>query len=78
MPCPNEVNIPVIFGAYNQARVYGLWDTARNTYKSIGNVPWITGKNAEACIQCGLCESKCPQKLEIPKQLAEAHKALKE
>jgi predicted aldo/keto reductase-like oxidoreductase len=76
MPCPNEVNIPVIFGAYNQARVYGLWDPACDTYASIGNVPWMTGKNAEACIECGLCETKCPQKLEIIKQLAEAHKAL--
>lgn len=75
-PCPNEVNIPAIFGAYNQARVYGLWGPAHEAYAAIGNVPWTTGKNAEACTECGICLAKCPQKIDIPQQLARAHEAL--
>lgn len=76
MPCPNEVNIPVIFSAYNTGRVYGLWEPARGTYAQIGANPWIKGKRADGCTECGVCLEKCPQKLDIPKQLAEAHEAL--
>ncbi|MHB0999102.1 MAG: aldo/keto reductase [Armatimonadota bacterium] len=76
MPCPNEVNIPVIFGTYNTARVYGLWDPAKDTYNQIGKVPWITGKMGDECIQCGQCEEKCPQHLKIQEELVKAHEAL--
>jgi len=75
-PCPQEVNIPLIFGSYNLARVYGLWDTAREGYKQIGVLPWLKGKKGDACSECGICEDKCPQKLPIRRQLAEAHAAL--
>jgi predicted aldo/keto reductase-like oxidoreductase len=72
-PCPQEVNIPYIFGKYNEARVYGLWDAARQAYQS-----WtrVSGKNAEACVECALCEEKCPQHIPIIAQLKEAHEAL--
>jgi len=76
IPCPNEVNIPHIFRAYNNARVYGFWDSARRSYAGIGKSQWIKGKNAEACTECGECEKKCPQKIPIRDQLKEAHKAL--
>lgn len=75
MPCPNDVNIPHIFNMFNMARVYDLWEPALKGYENTGNVPWITGKAADACTECGVCEEKCPQKLEIRKQLAEAHAA---
>lgn len=76
MPCPNEVNIPLIFHAFNTGRVYGFWDHAKRIYSAIGKTEWAAGKNAEACIQCGQCMEKCPQKIEIIKQLGEAHEAL--
>ena len=75
-PCPNEINIPQIFTAYNQARVYGLWDLARKTYARIGKGPRAKSKQADACKECGECEKKCPQKIPIRDQLKEAHKAL--
>jgi predicted aldo/keto reductase-like oxidoreductase len=73
MPCPNEVNIPRIFRKYNEARVYGLWEVTRATYRD-----WSpsAGKRADACVECGLCEEKCPQRIPIRTQLAEAHEAL--
>jgi predicted aldo/keto reductase-like oxidoreductase len=74
-PCPNEVNIPHIFGLYNTARVYGLWQPAVEGYNQIGKNPWIPGKTGDACVECGQCEEKCPQHLQISKQLAEAHSA---
>jgi hypothetical protein len=75
-PCPNEINIPQIFTAYNQARVYGLWDLARRTYARIGKGPRAKSKQADACKECGKCEEKCPQKIPIRAQLKEAHEVL--
>jgi hypothetical protein len=57
-------------------RVYGLWDHARKTYARIGSNKWDKGAKADACIECGACEPKCPQNIPIRKQLAEAHAAL--
>jgi uncharacterized protein len=71
MPCPHEVNIPLNFQIMNYHRVYKITDYAKEQYKLIGTVDWMKGKNAAACIECGLCEDKCPQKIEIRKQLRE-------
>ena len=74
MPCPEEVNIAHIFRKYNEARVYGLWDQARTAYQEW---QWVSGKRADACVECGECEDKCPQQIPIREQLAEAHESLK-
>lgn len=71
MPCPNEVNIPLNFQLMNYHRVYGITEYARGEYQKIGEVEWMKGKRAEECIDCGICEEKCPQKIEIRKQLRE-------
>ncbi len=76
MPCPSEVNIPLNFRLMNYHKVYNLTDHARAEYKKIGNDPWMKGKQAHDCIECGVCEEKCPQKIEIRKQLKETAKAL--
>ena len=73
MPCPQEVNIPHIFQKYNEARVYGLWEAASEAYRAW---KWVSGKQADACIECGECEEKCPQHIPIREQLQEAHEAL--
>lgn len=76
MPCPNDVNIPLNFRIMNYHRVYNLTDYARQEYSNIGTNEWSKGKKADECIECGLCEEKCPQKIEIRKQLKETAKAL--
>ena len=72
MPCESKVDIPRVFGLYNEGRVYGLWDHARGSYKEAVK----DGKSADLCIQCGTCLDKCPQKLDIPERLKESHAAL--
>jgi predicted aldo/keto reductase-like oxidoreductase len=77
MPCPNGVNIPGNFYAMNMLRVYGLKGHARWLYRQFGadkenNLP------ASACVECGECEPKCPQRIPIIAQLKETHRALGE
>ena len=56
-----------------------MWDLeeyAKVRYAEIGVNPWIPGKRADACIECGACEDKCPQSIAIIDQLKECQKLL--
>ena len=79
LPCPQEVNIPAVFQLMNYYRVYDLKDYAREVYRKMENEERFApqGKTAAVCIECGECLDKCPQNIEIIKQLKEAEKALK-
>jgi predicted aldo/keto reductase-like oxidoreductase len=76
MPCPQGINIPEIFTIMNYHRVYKITDFARAAYAEIGKVPWKQFGNASKCVECGICETKCPQSLPIREQLKETHKTL--
>jgi predicted aldo/keto reductase-like oxidoreductase len=76
LPCPKDVQIPKIFEAFNRGRVYGLWQNSKNAYNDIGKHDWNKGAKAGACVECGECEKKCPQKIPIMAQLREARAAL--
>ncbi|MFX0210707.1 MAG: aldo/keto reductase, partial [Candidatus Hodarchaeota archaeon] len=75
-PCPNEVNISLIFNSLIRYQVYGIKDSAKMTYSSIGKMRWAPGKDATACEECGECEPKCPQNIPIIDQLKIAHQHL--
>ncbi len=68
--CPQEVNIPHIFQAMNNYRIYGIRDHAQHMYNEIGG-KWVKGAKADVCIECGECEQYCPQKIDIREQLKE-------
>jgi predicted aldo/keto reductase-like oxidoreductase len=83
MPCPNEVNIPENFRYMNWFKVWNLEKEATDAYDKLGKdghwTPWggaTPGLKAEACIQCGECEPKCPQNIPIINQLEEVAKTL--
>ncbi|MHB9029218.1 MAG: aldo/keto reductase [Candidatus Latescibacterota bacterium] len=76
LPCPQGVSIPRIFELYNQAKIYDIRKTSQETYSQIGKVPWEPGKTADSCTECGICETKCPQRIPIREQLAESHRML--
>jgi uncharacterized protein len=62
LPCPQGVNIPLNFEWFNQATVYrGASVTlCRNLYHTLPDA-----ERAAACEQCGACEERCPQGIEI-------------
>ncbi len=65
-PCPAGINIPHLFNMFTYHNVYGLTDHAKgefNRYKNDG------GKLLADCKNCGKCEKKCPQHLNIRKEL---------
>lgn len=69
LPCPNDVLIPQIFAIYNNAMMYGEQERGQRTYENqISEV-----NQADACIECGECESLCPQHLTIIDYLKDAH-----
>jgi len=80
MPCPQGVGIPLIFAAMIQHKVWEATDAAKARYRHIleGKARWQDQevKAADACVECGECEPKCPQKIPIIQQLKETHAAL--
>ena len=78
MPCPQEVNIASIFSSLIRHDVFGQKEFAKTVYQNIGNIEefFPAGKRADACIECGGCELKCPQKIPIIHQLKKAHNIL--
>jgi predicted aldo/keto reductase-like oxidoreductase len=66
--CPQNINIPKAFELVNDYRIYKNLEYSKYRY---GNGMAQGGKAAD-CVECGSCESHCPQKLEIPVLLKEA------
>lgn len=59
MPCPQGVDIPWNFSIYNQAGMYNMQKEMKNEYYKKEK------ERAENCVECGACETKCPQQLPI-------------
>ena len=74
-PCPCEINIPRIFEIYTYYNVYGLKDHAKRMMRDYIH---HGGKTFDDCKKCGVCETKCPQHLEIRAQLERVCKILAE
>ena len=68
MPCPVGVNIPENFKLYNGYKLSGNKNRFQRNYDKLKDK-----QKASACVSCGLCTKKCPQKIDIPailKQIA--------
>lgn len=69
MPCPYGVNIPGVFEHFNNAFVYDLVEENRSEYRKRIEKE----QDASHCVECGRCESLCPQFLPIIDDLKRAH-----
>ncbi len=65
--CPMNIAIPEYFRLFNDINRFGLPKAIplKNSYKDISS----TRGKASDCIKCGMCESLCPQKIQITKLL---------
>ena len=74
MPCPQNVDIPGTFSAYNKCY-------SDNKYVGLKEYVMCTlmrkdATSASNCIGCGKCEQHCPQGIEIREELKKAKKEL--
>ncbi|MCM1386750.1 MAG: aldo/keto reductase [Bacillus sp. (in: Bacteria)] len=74
MPCPKNVDIPGTFAAYNRRYTDG---------KRAAVIEYVMctalrkdSSAASNCIECGKCETHCPQHIEIRQELKNARKEL--
>lgn len=68
MPCPQNVNIPACFNAYNTSYSMG-YSTALQAYAMGTGMMSTKPGPASHCVSCGKCEKHCPQGIEIRKNL---------
>jgi uncharacterized protein len=72
MPCPVGVDIPEHFSLYNSAFLLDNLPFARVHY----SVGFDKDAKASKCIECGKCESHCPQNIAIREELKNVRAAL--
>ena len=64
-PCTVGINIPSVFLFEGYLLRYGLEDWARDRYATIP-------VKASACVECGVCETRCPYELPIRTMMKKA------
>ena len=75
MPCPQGISIPACFSAYNTSYAVSWFTGAFGYYTSVG----AAGANAHLasdCVECGACVRKCPQHIDIPRELKAVRRRL--
>ncbi|MDJ0657912.1 MAG: aldo/keto reductase [Crocosphaera sp.] len=78
LPCPESINIPEILRLRNLAVGYDMKAYGQYRYGMLENAGhWFPGNKGHRCTDCGDCLPRCPEKLEIPKLLKDAHQRLK-
>ncbi|GHU60922.1 aldo/keto reductase [Clostridia bacterium] len=65
MPCPQEVNIPECFAAYNVSYTAGFMSGIQQYVTSTGITDPKKNHGGRACVKCGKCEKLCPQHIAI-------------
>ena len=77
VPCPNSVDIPRSLAMLNMAVMYDDMEDQRSRYRRMSSPgsEWIL---AASCVQCGECESKCPQAIAISEWMPYIHRVLGE
>ena len=76
MPCPQGVDIPNCFAAYNASYTFGFISGIMLYVTSTGLNHPEKNHSGRKCVKCGACEQKCPQQIEITKALASVNRRM--
>ncbi len=74
MPCPKGIDIPTAFRCYNQ-----MYTESKHSgrFEYLQCLAYNKDRaDIKECVECGKCESHCPQHIEIRKELKNARKKL--
>lgn len=74
MPCPKGVDIPGTFRCYNAMYTEGKHSGRREYLQCTAFRK--DASSASQCVQCGRCESRCPQQIAIRRELQSAVREL--
>jgi predicted aldo/keto reductase-like oxidoreductase len=77
LPCPEQINIPAVLRLRNLAIAYDMTAFSKYRYNMFENAGhWFPGNKGSRCTDCGDCLPRCPEKLDIPGLLRDAHDRL--
>jgi hypothetical protein len=77
LPCPENIHIPEVLRLRNLAVAYDMTDFSQYRYQMFENAGhWFAGVKGNCCTSCGDCLPRCPETLDIPALLSDAHQRL--
>ncbi|HIK17901.1 MAG TPA: aldo/keto reductase [Leptolyngbyaceae cyanobacterium M33_DOE_097] len=77
LPCPESINIPEVLRLRNLAIAHDMTAFGQYRYRMFENAGhWFPGNKASRCTECGDCLPRCPENLNIPQLLFDAHEKL--
>ena len=77
LPCPEGIHIPEVLRLRNLATAYDMTQYGEYRYRMFENAGhWFPGNKGNRCTTCGDCLPRCPESLNIPLLLQDAHKKL--
>lgn len=77
LPCPENINIPELLRINHFWQAYQAEYYCKDRYKFMGNGgSWYPGSKAHHCTDCGDCEPRCPENIQIVRIIKNLHKDL--